>query len=163
MTTFRVGEKDRDGRQKRIDYSGRYLRASRTGGVALRAHVKAAGINLTGNTSHGFRLSTRLAKNTQVAMQNGRFVLRGRYGPDIAKVNLSKSGVSVSSKVGLGTINWMRPGASPKASRQSARRSRRCTTQRPARSSPLATAIMRARSVNAFGHSVPAGSARAQT
>lgn len=112
MTTFRVGEKDRDGRQKRIDYSGRYLRASRTGGVALRAHVKAAGINLTGNTSHGFRLSTRLAKNTQVAMQNGRFVLRGRYGPDIAKVNLSKSGVSVSSKVGLGTINWMRPGAS---------------------------------------------------
>ncbi|AGY91182.1 hypothetical protein SPICUR_00785 [Spiribacter curvatus] len=45
-------------------------------------------------------------------MQNGRFVLRGRYGPDVAKVNLSKSGVSVSSKVGLGTINWLRPGAS---------------------------------------------------
>ena len=112
MTLLKFGEKDRDGRQKRIEHSGRYLRASRTGGVALRAHVKAAGINVTGNTSHGLRVSTRLAKNTQIAMQNGRFVLRGRYGSDAARLNLSKSGVSVSSKTGVGTVNWVRPGRS---------------------------------------------------
>ncbi len=112
MGLFKFGEKDRDGRQKRIEHTGRYLRASRTGGVALRAHVKAGGVNVTGNTSHGVRVSTRLAKNTQVAMQNGRFILRGRYGPDAAKINLSKSGVSVSTKTGLGTINWVRPGRS---------------------------------------------------
>ncbi|RZU98694.1 hypothetical protein [Spiribacter vilamensis] len=112
MGLFKFGEKDRDGRQKRIEHTGRYLRASRTGGVALRAHVKAAGINLTGNTSQGVRVSTRLAKNTQIAMQNGRFVLRGRYGSDAARFNLSKSGVSVSSKTGIGTVNWIRPGRS---------------------------------------------------
>ena len=112
MGLFKLGEKDGDGRQKRIEHSGRYLRASRTGGVALRAHVKAAGINVTGNTSHGLRVSTRLAKNTQIAMQNGRFVLRGRYGSDAARLNLSKSGVSVSSKTGVGTVNWVRPGRS---------------------------------------------------
>ena len=112
MGFLKFGEKGRDGRQKRIEHTGRYLRASRTGGVALRAHVKAAGVNLTGNTRHGVRVSTRLAKNTQVAMQNGRFILRGRYGSDAAKINLSKSGVSVSTKTGLGTINWVRPGRS---------------------------------------------------
>ena len=112
MALLKVGEKDRDGRQKRIEHTGRYLRASRTGLVALRAHVKAAGINLTGNTRHGVRVSTRLAKNTQIAMQNGRFVLRGRYGSDAARFNLSKSGVSVSTKTGIGAINWFRPGRS---------------------------------------------------
>ena len=112
MALLKFGEKDRDGRQKRIEHTGRYLRASRTGGVALRAHVKAAGVNLTGNTSHGVRVSTRLARNTQIALQNGRFVLRGRYGPDVARFNLSKSGVSVSTKTGIGAINWVRPGRS---------------------------------------------------
>jgi len=112
MGLFKFGDKDQDGRQKRIEHTGRYLRASRTGGVALRAHVKAAGVNVTGNTSRGVRVSTRLAKNTQVALQNGRFVLRGRYGSDAAKLNLSKSGVSVSSKTGIGTLNWFRPGRS---------------------------------------------------
>ena len=112
MSLFKLGEKDADGRQKRVEHTGRYLRASRTGGIALRGQVKAAGINLTGNTSHGVRVSTRLAKNTQVAMQNGRFVLRGRYGSDAAKFNLSKSGVTVSSKTDVGTFNWVKPGRS---------------------------------------------------
>ena len=112
MGLFNIGNKDRDGRQKRIEHRGRYLRASRTGLVALRAHVKAAGVNVTGNTRRGVRVSTRLAKNTQVAMQNGRFVLRGRYGSDTARFNLSKTGVTVSSRVGLGSVNWLRPGRS---------------------------------------------------
>lgn len=112
MAFLKIGETDREGRQKRIEHTGRYLRASRTGGVSLRAQTRVAGVNATANTSHGVRLSTRLAKNTQVALQNGRFVLRGRYGSDGAKINLSKSGVSVSTKTPVGAINWFRPGSS---------------------------------------------------
>jgi hypothetical protein len=105
-------ERDAEDRLKRIEYRGRHLRASRTGGVALRAQTKAAGINLTANTAHGARVSTRLAKGTQGAFQNGRFILRGRYGDGPTKLNLSKSGVSVSSKTDIGTINWFKPGYS---------------------------------------------------
>lgn len=102
-------EKGADGRLKRIEYRGRNLRASRTGGVALRAQTRAAGINLTANTARGTRVSTRLAKGTQGAFQNGRFVLRGRYGEGPTKLNLSKSGVSVSTKTEIGTFNWFKP------------------------------------------------------
>ena len=102
-------EKDADGRIKRIEYRGRHLRASRTGGVALRAQTKMAGINLTANTARGLRISTRIAKGTQAGFQNGRFVLRGRYGNGPTKLNLTKSGVSVSSKTDIGTINWFKP------------------------------------------------------
>ena len=98
-----------DGRLKRIEYRGKYLRASRTGGVALRAQGKAAGVNFTVNSSHGTRFSTRIAKGTNVGFQNGRFVLRGRYGKGPTKLNLSKSGVSVSTKTSVGTINWFKP------------------------------------------------------
>ncbi len=56
------------------------LRISRTGGVALRTQVKAAGLIFTANSQHGLRVSTALGKGTQVALQNGRLVLRGRYG-----------------------------------------------------------------------------------
>mgnify|MGYP005848344367 CR=1 FL=1 len=98
-----------DGRLKRIEYRGRHLRASRTGGVALRAQTKAAGVNLTANSARGARVSTRIAKGTQAAFQNGRFVLRGRYGDGPNKINLSKSGVSVSSKTAIGTFNWFKP------------------------------------------------------
>ena len=112
MGLFKLGEKDREGRQKRIEHTGEYLRASRTGGVALRAQGKVGPVNVTGNTSQGVRVSAQLAKNTQVALQNGRFVLRGRYGPDAAKVNLSKSGLSISTKTPIGALNWIRPGSS---------------------------------------------------
>lgn len=112
MGFLKLGEEDRDGRQKRIEHTGKYLRASRTGGVSLRAHTRVSGVNVTGNTRHGVRVSTRLAKNTQMAFQNGRFILRGRYGSDAAKLNLSKSGVSVSSKTPVGAFNWVRPGRS---------------------------------------------------
>ncbi|ABI55861.1 hypothetical protein ACN2MM_03135 [Alkalilimnicola ehrlichii MLHE-1] len=112
MGFLKIGEKDRTGRQKRIEHTGRYLRASRTGGISLRAHTRVAGVNLTGNTRRGVRVSTRLAKNTQVALQNGRFILRGRYGSDAARINLSKSGVSVSTKTPVGAFNWVRPGRS---------------------------------------------------
>lgn len=111
-TVFKIGRKDRHGRQKRIEYTGQYLRASRTGLVSLRAQTRVAGVNATANTRRGVRLSTRVAKNTQVAMQNGRFVLRGRYGSDAAKFNVSKSGVTVSTRTPSGTLNWIKPGRS---------------------------------------------------
>jgi hypothetical protein len=98
-----------DGRLQRIEYRGKYLRVSRSGGIALRAQTKAAGINFTANSAHGLRASTRVAKGTQVAFQNGRFVLRGRYGEGPTKLNLSKSGVSVSTKTEIGTVNWFKP------------------------------------------------------
>ncbi len=109
---FKIGQRDRHGRQKRIEYTGRYLRASRTGLVSLRAQTRVAGVNATANTRRGVRLSTRVAKNTQVAMQNGRFVLRGRYGSDAARFNVSKSGVTVSTRTPSGTLNWIKPGRS---------------------------------------------------
>jgi DNA uptake protein ComE-like DNA-binding protein len=112
MSFFNLGKKDIDGRQVRIEHRGRYLRASRTGGVALRAHAKAAGVNFTGNTSQGIRVSTTPVKDTQVALQNGRFILRGRYGRGPTKLNLSKSGLTVSTRNKLGTFNWIKPNRS---------------------------------------------------
>lgn len=38
---FDLGKPDEYGRQNRIEHRGTYLRASRTGGVSLRAQTKA--------------------------------------------------------------------------------------------------------------------------
>ena len=94
---------------KRIELRDKHLRVSRTGGVALRKQVSAGRLTLTANTNHGIRVSRSIAKGTNVALQNGRLVLRGRYGKGPAKLNLSKSGVSVSTKNRIGTINWAKP------------------------------------------------------
>lgn len=109
MSFLNIGNKDEYGKQRRVEHRGKHLRASRTGGVALRAQVKALGANLTANTSQGFRVSTTPLKNTQVALQNGRFVLRGRYGPGPLKLNLSKTGVSASFRNRLGSFNLIKP------------------------------------------------------
>ena len=60
---------DSEGRLKRFEYRGKYLRASRTGGTSLRAQAKAAGLNFTVNSKHGVRVSTRVAKGTNVGIQ----------------------------------------------------------------------------------------------
>ncbi|MFO8241481.1 MAG: hypothetical protein R6T90_10865, partial [Dissulfuribacterales bacterium] len=112
MGFLNVGKKDEYGKQRRIEHRGKYLRASRTGGVALRAQAKALGANLTANTTHGFRVSTTPLKNTQVALQNGRFVLRGRYSHGPFHFNLSKTGVSASTRNQLGSFNWVKPNRS---------------------------------------------------
>ena len=112
MAFLGIGKKDREGRQVRIEHRSRHLRASRTGGIALREQIRAGGLSLTANTQRGARVSMTPARNTQVAIQNSRFVLRGRYGKGPAKLNLSKSGVSLSAKMGLGTINVTNPGRS---------------------------------------------------
>ena len=112
MGFLNLGKKDAYGKQRRIEHRGRYLRASRTGGVALRAQTKAAGVNVTANTSRGFRLSTTPLNNTQVAFQNGRFILRGRYRSGPFRLNLSKTGATVSTRNRLGSFNWIRPNRS---------------------------------------------------
>lgn len=112
MGFFNLGKKDRYGNQARIEHRGKHLRVSRTGGVSLRAQAKAAGMNVTANSKHGLRVSGRVAKGTQMAMQNGRFVLRGRYGSGPTKLNMSKSGFTVSSRNELGTFNWIKPNRS---------------------------------------------------
>lgn len=109
MGFLNIGKKDKDGKQSRIEHKGKYLRASRTGGVSLRAQTRAVGLNLTANSQHGLRVSRSVGKNTQVAMQNGRFVLRGRYGQGPTKLNLSKTGATVSTRNRLGTFNWVKP------------------------------------------------------
>lgn len=96
----------------RIEHRGRNLRLSRTGGVALRQEVRAGRIGLTANTSHGLRISTALGPGTQVAMQGGRFVLRGAYGSGPMRLNLSKSGLSASLASGVGRLNLTHPGRS---------------------------------------------------
>ena len=97
---------------KRIEYRGDYLRASRTGGVALRGHVKAGRIGVTANTGHGLRGSARITKGTYLALQNGQFRFVGRYGKGPLKLNVSKSGASASFKTGVGSLNFVRPNRS---------------------------------------------------
>ena len=112
MAFFNIGKKDKYGKQRRIEHRSKHLRISRTGGVALRKQVKAAGLTLTANSKHGVRVSTQVTPGTQVALQNGRFVLRGRYGRGPLRLNLSKSGVSVSTRNALGTFNLIKPNRS---------------------------------------------------
>ena len=107
-----IGNKDRRGRQARIGHHGRNLRISRTGGVSLRHGVRTGRFGLAANTRHGLRLSSALGRGTQVASQNGRFILRGRYGSGPLKFNLSKSGMSASLASDVGRINLTHPGRS---------------------------------------------------
>jgi len=47
-----------------------------------------------------------------MALQNGRLVLRGRYGGGPTKLNLSKTGMTVSARNELGSFNWVKPNRS---------------------------------------------------
>ena len=106
---FGFGKKDEDGKQVRIEHRGKYTRASRTGGVAVRAEEKVGPLNLTTNSSKGFRASTRVANGTRMALQNGRFQLIGRWRAGPLGFNLSKTGVSASVKNKAGTFNFLKP------------------------------------------------------
>lgn len=106
---FGLGKKDEDGKQVRIEHRGKYIRASRTGGVSLRAEEKVGAVNLTANSSKGLRASTRIANGTRVALQNGRFQLIGRWNAGPLGFNLSKSGISASVKNKAGTFNFLKP------------------------------------------------------
>lgn len=109
---FNLGQKDEYGQQRRIEHRGRHLRISRTGGASLRAQTKAAGVNLTANSQHGIRVSRTIGRQTQLALQNGRLVFRGRYGSGATKLNVSKTGATFSTRNALGTFNWVKPNRS---------------------------------------------------
>lgn len=106
---FGFGKKDEDGKQVRIEHRGKYTRASRTGGVAVRAEEKVGPVNLTANSSKGLRASTRVANGTRMALQNGRFQLISRWRAGPLGFNLSKTGVSASVKNKAGTFNFLKP------------------------------------------------------
>lgn len=106
---FGLGKKDGDGKQVRIEHRGQYTRASRTGGVAVRAEKKVEPVNLTANSSVGLRASTRVANGTRVALQNGQFQLIGRWRAGPLGFNLSKTGVSASVQNKAGTFNFLNP------------------------------------------------------
>ena len=96
-------------RMKRIEYRGKHLRASRTGGVSVRAQTKAAGLNLTVNSRHGVRVFKAYRQRHQYriakwAASDSRSLWKGP-----TKLNLSKSGVTVSTKNEVGTFNWVKP------------------------------------------------------
>jgi len=106
---FGLGKKDEYGKQVRIEHGGKYTRASRTGGVAVRAEQKVGPVNLTANSSKGVRASTRITNGTRVALQNGRFQLIGSWRAGPLGFNLSKTGASASVKNGAGTFNFLKP------------------------------------------------------
>lgn len=106
---FGLGRKDEDGKQVRIEHRGKYTRASRTGGVAVRAEKKLGPVNATANSSEGVRLSTRVARGTRVAFQDSQFRLIGRWKSGPLGFNLSKTGVSASVKNQAGTFNFIKP------------------------------------------------------
>ena len=104
-----LGKKDEDGKQVRVEHRGKYTRASRTGGVSVRAEQKVGPVNVTANSSKGLLASTRIANGTRVALQNGRFQLIGRWRAGPLGFNLSKTGVSASVKNKAGTFNFLKP------------------------------------------------------
>lgn len=106
---FGLGKKDGDGKQVRIEHRGKFTRASRTGGVAVRAEKKAGPVNLTANSSKGLRASTRVANRIRVALQNGRFQLIGIWRAGPLGFNLSKTGVRASVNNKAGAVNFLKP------------------------------------------------------
>lgn len=94
---------------KRIEYKGKNIRVSRTGGVSATKTVAKDGYGATLNTNHGVRLHKRLARGTRVGLQNGNFQFIGRYKSGPFNVNLSKSGASASIKNKRGSYNLLKP------------------------------------------------------
>jgi hypothetical protein len=95
--------------QKRVAYSGKNVRVSRTGGVSLTKTFKGNGVGATLNTKHGIRLHKRLFKGARMGFQNGNFQFIGSYNSGPFNFNVSKSGVSTSIKNKRGAYNLFKP------------------------------------------------------
>jgi hypothetical protein len=93
----------------RLEHRGKNVRVSRTGGVSVRAEKKVGRFNFTANSSKGVRVSRRLFKGFRLAFQNGRMQFIGRWKSGPLGMNVSRSGVSLSFKNGLGTLNMTKP------------------------------------------------------
>jgi hypothetical protein len=86
------------------------LRLSRTGGLNASWHP-FRGVTL--NSKHGLRVSKTL-KGLTTGLQGGKIILRGRWSTSngLLNTNLSKSGLSFSTKSRFGTYNWTNPNRS---------------------------------------------------
>lgn len=60
---------------KRIEYRGKNLRVSRTGGVSATKTIDKDGYGATVNTNHGIRLHKRLFKGARAGLKMGIFNL----------------------------------------------------------------------------------------
>ena len=92
---YRSSEKERKP-QKRVAYSGRHVRVSRTGGAAITTTFKKYGAGATLNTKQGLRLHTRLFQGARMGLQNGNFQCIGKYNSGPFNFNISKSGFSTA-------------------------------------------------------------------
>ena len=95
--------------KKRIEYRGKNIRVSRTGGVSATKTVTKDGYGATINTNHGLRLHKRLFKGARMGFQNGNFQFIGRYSSGPFNFNVSKTGVSTSIKNKRGSYNLLKP------------------------------------------------------
>lgn len=101
-------QKDQQPR-KRIEYRGKNVRVSRTGGLSATKTITKDGYGVTVNTKHGVRLHKRLFKGARMGFQNGNFQFIGRYNSGPFNFNVSKSGVSTSIKNERGSYNLFKP------------------------------------------------------
>ena len=95
--------------KKRIEYRGKNVRVSRTGGVSATKTISKDGYGATINTNHGVRLHKRLFKGARMGFQRGNFQFIGRYNSGPFNFNISKGGVSTSIKNKRGSYNLMKP------------------------------------------------------
>jgi hypothetical protein len=95
--------------KKRIEYRGKNLRVSRTGGVSATKTVSKNGYAATVNTNHGLRLHKRLFRGARMGFQRGNFQFIGRYSSGPFNFNISKGGVSTSVKNKRGSYNLFKP------------------------------------------------------
>ena len=104
-----TNQKDKNKPSKRIEYRGKNVRVSRTGGVSGTKTLKGDGHGVTLNTKHGIRLHKRLFEGARMGFQNGNFQFIGRYNNGPFNFNISKSGVSTSIKNKRGSYNFLKP------------------------------------------------------
>ena len=104
-----TNQKDKDKPSKRIEYRGKNVRVSRTGGVSATKTFKSDGVGATINTKHGLRLHKRLFKGARMGFQNGNFQFIGRYKSGPFNFNVSKNGFSTSLKNKRGSYNILKP------------------------------------------------------
>ena len=101
--------KDSNKPHKRVEYRGKNVRVSRTGGVSATKTFKGEGVGATINTNHGIRLHKRLFKGARMGLQNGNFQFIGRYNSGPFSFNISKTGFSTSIKNKRGAYNLFKP------------------------------------------------------
>jgi hypothetical protein len=94
---------------KRVEYRGKNIRLSRTGGLSATKTFAGDGYGVTINTQHGLRLHKRLMKGARIGFQRGNFQFIGRYSRGPFNFNISKSGLSTSIRNERGSYNFFKP------------------------------------------------------